>query len=354
MKVMKKILAGAMALTLSLSLAACSNNGDKQQDVTSPDEKTEYKVGIIQLMDHASLNQIADNIKVQLDARGKELGVTFNYEDYYQNGQGDPTLLNQIAANMVDQQVDIIIPIATPSAVAAMAATEDKEIPIVFSAISDPVTSGIVADMNAPGGNITGTSDALNTNAIMDLIFAVDPDCESVGLLYNVGEDSATMPIADAKKYLDGKGVKYVEKTGTTTDEILLAAQSLVAEGVDAVFTPTDNTVQKAELTIYETFQEANIPHYGGADSFALNGAFCAYGVDYSNLGVETANMAVDVLVNGADPATTAVMTFDNGIAVLNTEICTAIGLDVETVKAAIAPYCTQVDEITTAQNFEG
>lgn len=351
MKVMKKLLAGTMALTLSLSLTACGNDSkNEQQD----GEKTEYKVGIIQLMDHASLNQIADNIKAQLDARGEELGVTFNYEDYYQNGQGDPTLLNQIAANMVDQQVDIIIPIATPSAVAAMAATEDKDIPIVFSAISDPVTSGIVADMNAPGGNITGTSDALNTNAIMDLIFAVNPDCDCVGLLYNVGEDSATMPIADAKAYLDSKGVKYVEKTGTTTDEILLAAQSLVAEGVDAVFTPTDNTVQKAELTIYETFLDANIPHYGGADSFALNGAFCAYGVDYANLGIETADMAVKVLVENAEPANTPVMTFDNGIAVLNTETCAAIGLDVETVKAAIAPYCTQVEEITTAQNFEG
>lgn len=348
---MKKILAGAMAMTLSLSLAACaSDNKDKQQD----SEKTEYKVGIIQLMDHASLNQIADNIKAQLDARGAELGVTFNYEDYYQNGQGDPTLLNQIATNMVDQEVDIIIPIATPSAVAAMAATEDKDIPIVFSAISDPVTSGIVEDMNAPGGKITGTSDALNTNAIMDLMFAVDPDCDYVGFLYNVGEDSATMPIADAKAYLDTKGVKYVEKTGTTTDEILLAAQALVAEGVDAVFTPTDNTVQKAELTIYETFLNANIPHYGGADSFALNGAFCAYGVDYANLGIQTADMAVKVLVENVAPADIPVMTFDNGIAVLNTETCVAIGLDVETVKAAIAPYCTQVDEITTAQNFEG
>ena len=174
-----------------------------------------------------------------------------------------------------------------------------------------------------------------------------------MGLLYNVSEDSSTVPIADAKAYLDAKGVKYIEKTGTTTDEILLAAQSLVSEGVDAVFTPTDNTVMNAELTIYVTLAEAGIPHYCGADSFALNGAFCAYGVDYANLGRETADMIADILVNGADPATTPVKTFDNGLATVNTETCAALGMNLEEVKAAIAPLCTRVDEITTAQEFE-
>ena len=99
------------------------------------------------------------------------------------------------------------------------------------------------------------------------------------------------------------KNIKYIEKTGTNTDEIQSAADALIAEGVDAVFTPTDNTVMKAELSIFEKFTEAKIPHYCGADSFALNGAFVGYGVDYANLGVQTADMVVDVLVNGADPA---------------------------------------------------
>jgi len=355
MKAMKRFLAGTMTLALSLSLAACSTAKTPDPENTNqPDTAdTVYKVGIIQLMDHASLNQIAENIEAELDAKSAELGVTFNYADYFQNGQGDSTLLNQIAANMVSDGVDIIVPIATPSAAAALAATEDTDIPVVFSAISDPVTPGLVEAMDAPGGNMTGTSDALNTDAIMDLIFAVKPDCDYVGLLYNVGEDSATKPIADAKAYLDAKGVKYVEKTGTTSDEVILAAEALVAEGVDAVFTPTDNTVMNAELAIYETFADAGILHFGGADSFALNGAFCAYGVDYANLGKETADMVVDVLVNGADPAATPIKTFDNGIATLNTEICEAVGLSVEDVKAAIAPFCTKVDEITTAQNFE-
>ena len=159
--------------------------------------------------------------------------------------------------------------------------------------------------------------------------------------------------IEEAKAWCEENQVEYVEKTGSTTEDIQLAADSLAAEKVDAVFTPTDNSIMTAELTIYETFADAGIPHYCGADSFALNGAFCGYGVDYANLGVMTGDMVVDILVNGADPAETPVQTFDNGIATINTEICEELGLDVETVKATFEPLCTQVKEIQTAEEFE-
>ena len=107
-----------------------------------------------------------------------------------------------------------------------------------------------------------------------------------------------------SKSLSDENGIEYVERTGTTTDEVQLAADALVADGVDAVFTPTDNTIMTAELSIYEKFIDAGIPHYTGADSFALNGAFAGYGVDYANLGAKTADMVADILLNGADPAT--------------------------------------------------
>ncbi len=354
MKAMKKILAGMMALTMSLSLAACSSNDNKQQDVkTDVEGATVYKVGIVQYVSHASLDQIVENIEKRLDERGAELGVTFNYTGFYQNGNGEGAVIDQITANLVADQVDIIVPVATRAAISAMVATEENNIPVVFSAVSDPVSSGLVSSMDVPGANVTGTSDALNTNSIMDLIFAVDPDCDYVGLLYDMGQDSSTQPIAEAKAYLDAKNIKYVEKTGTNSGELMQAAESLVAEGVDAVFTPTDNTVMDSELAFYETFADANIPHYGGADSFALNGAFCGYGVDYTILGQMTADMIVDILVNGADPAATPVMTFDNGIATVNTEIASAMGLDLEQIKEQMAPYCTQVAEITTAESFK-
>ena len=186
----------------------------------------------------------------------------------------------------------------------------------------------------------------------MNLIFANDPDAKKIGLLYDVGQDSSTASIEAAKKYLADKGVEVVEHTGSTADEVMLAAEAMVADGVDAVFTPTDNSIMKAELAIYETLAKAGIPHYTGADSFALNGAFLGYGVDYANLGVETANMVADILLNGADPATMAVKTFDNGTATINTEICTELGYDYDTVAKAFEPYCTKINTITTAESF--
>lgn len=308
----------------------------------------EYKVGILKFMDHASLNQIEDAVKAELDAKSAEGENTYVYEGYDLNGQGDSTVLLQQAAQLIDDGVDVIIPIATPAAAVAQSATEDNPIPIVFSAVSDPVIAGLVESMDAPGANITGTSDALNTNAILDLMFIANPDIESVGLLYSLSEDSSKQPIADAKAYLDEKGIKYVEATGTNISEIQAAAEQLAADGVDAVFTPTDNTVMDAELAIYETFLEAGIAHYTGADSFALNGAFCGYGVDYTNLGTATADLVIDIL-NGADPAETPVQTFDSGIATVNTETAEALGIDY----SGFAEVCTQVVETVTAEEFE-
>jgi len=118
------------------------------------------------------------------------------------------------------------------------------------------------------------------------------------------------------------------------------------------VFTPTDNTIMTAELSIYEMLAEAGIPHYTGADSFALNGALVGYGVDYANLGVETANMVAGILLDGNDPAATPVMTFDNGTATVNTETAEALGLDFDALSAAFEPFCTKIQQIATAESF--
>ena len=322
---------------------------DGAADVGSDSEGAVYKVGIVQFVDDASLNQIESAIEKELDAKAAELGVTFNYSDYTYNGQADSTVLNQIATELIASEVDVIVPIATPAAMIMQNATEDNQIPVVFSAVSDPEGSGLVASNSAPGSNITGTSDALNTEAVMDLIFAANPNIKKVGLLYSKSEDSSKLPIEAAKAYCEAKGVEVVEKTGTTNDEVSLAADALIAEGVEAVFTPTDNTVMTAELAIYEKFIEAGVPHYCGADSFALNGAFLGYGVNYEELGTATADMVVEILVNGADPAATAVVTLDNGIATVNTETAEAIGLDY----SMFAGMCDELKEITTAVEFE-
>ena len=366
---MRKFISVLMAASLAASLAACgSSSGNAETKASdagtesSADNETvtdegasdgaqTYKIGICNYVDDASLNQIYQNIESQLQKLGEDEGVT--YEISYDNCQGDSNVLNQIITNFTDaEKVDLMVGIATPVAMAMQSATEDSQIPVVFSAVSDPVSAQLVDSLEAPGSNVTGTSDYLNTNAIMDLMFSLNPDIKKVGLLYDVGQDSSEAAIKDAKTYLDAKGVEYVERTGTTVDEVMLAADSLVSDGVDAVFTPTDNTIMTAELSIYEKFAKAGIPQYTGADSFALNGAFLGFGVDYANIGVETANMINDILVNGADPATTPVRTFDNGIATVNTDICAELGYNFDDVKAAFEPYCTKVQDIQTAEEF--
>lgn len=231
----------------------------------------------------------------------------------------------------------------------------DKKIPVIFSAVSDPIDAQLVASLEAPGKNITGTSDYLDTKAIFNLILAtVSSDSNAlIGLLYDVGQDSSKTPIAEAKAFLDSKGIAYKEYTGRTVDEISLAVDSAIADKVSAIFTPTDNSIMTAELSIYEKLAEAGIPHFTGADSFALNGAFLGYGVDYANLGVETANMVAEVLIDGKDTATLAVKTFDNGTATINTEICANLGYDFKEISEKFAPFCQKINEIKTSEAFE-
>ena len=370
---LRNVFAMITAAAMTLSLAACSGQSTasstssassdssssaasesrvSSEKSTASEESSgaSYTIGICNYVDDASLNQIVENINARLAEIESEQGITINVK--YDNCNADANVMNQIIANFAADNVDLMVGVATPVAMAMQSATEDSKTPVVFAAVSDPVGAGLVASLEEPGSNVTGSSDNLDTNSVMNLIFAQNPDAKKIGLLYDVGQDSSTAAIEHAKAYLDDKGVEYVERTATTAEEVALAAQALVSDGVDAVFTPTDNTIMKAELAIYETFADAGIPHYTGADSFALNGAFLGYGVDYANLGRETADMIASILTEGKDPATTSVITFDNGTATVNTEICEKLGLDFDTVSEAFAPYCTRVEEITTAESF--
>lgn len=353
---MKKLTASILASALALSLAACGGSAAPASSAASVSSATpassesaaapaeaSFTVGIINYVDDPSLNQIQQAIEAELAANGVKTVA--------QNAQADQSTITTIANQYIEQGVDLLIPIATPTAMVCQNATSENQLPVVFAAVSDPVGAGLVADMSAPGANITGTSDALDTANIFKLITVLNPELSKVGLLYDASQDASTQAIADAKAFLDANGIAYVEKTGTTTDDLALAADALVAEGVEVVFTPTDNTVQVAEPAIYEKFSQAGVQHFCGADSFALVGAFCGYGVDYANLGTMTAQLALEVL-NGADPAATPVKTFDNGKASINTDTCAALGLSFDEVKATIEPLCTMVEGLATGTAF--
>ena len=159
------------------------------------------------------------------------------------------------------------------------------------------------------------------------MMLAQNPDTAKVGLLYSLSEPNSEVPIAEAKAYLEEKGIAYSEATANTNDEVIAAASSLIAEGVDAVFTPTDNIIMAAELAIYEDFIDAGIPHYTGADSFVRNGAFATCGVNYTDLGAQTADLAYEAMTQGMD-GMEDVYQVAGGIITVNTETAQGLGID--------------------------
>ena len=348
---MKKVISLVLSVMMMLTMfAGCKASGTAETaaPTAAPTSATtaetaadttpaaqEFNVAIVQQLDHASLDEIRTAIVAQLQTLAEEKGVKVNIQEF--NGQNDATVLNQIGAQVVGDGVDLIIPIATLAAQCMVTAADGTDIPIVYAAISDPEAAGLTGL-----SNVTGTSDALNTAFILDMMLAANPDIKTVGLLYSNSEPNSTTPIANAKAYLDSKGIKYVEKTGNTADEVLSAANALAAAKVDAVFTPTDNTIMNSAAAVGEIFAEAGIPHYTGADSFVTAGCFATCGVNYTDLGTYTADMALEILQGGAVP-TFHVM--DGGIITVNKETAQKLSID----PSVFSSLAGQVVEVDTA-----
>ena len=325
---MKKVICVILSILMLVSLTACGAAPAEEAGV-----KTEFKVAIVQQLDHSSLNEIREAIKAQLNALAEPTNYTVIIEDY--NGQNDASTLNQIGADVVSDGFDMIIPIATLAAQCMVTVNEDAGIPIVYAACSDPEGAGLTGM-----DNVTGVSDALNTAFILDMMLAAQPDIQTVGLLYSNSEINSETPIAQAKEYLDAKGIAYVEKTGNTVDEVTAAANALVGQ-CDAVFTPTDNAIMAAEATVAETLNDAGIPHYAGADSFVTSGAFATCGVNYTDLGTKTADMAFDILMGG-EFGDFHVM--EGGIITVNTDTASKLNLDF----SVFSQMANTVVEVTT------
>ena len=299
---MKKFMSIILAAVLALSVfTACG----------APADDGVTKVAIVQQLDHSSLDEIRTAIEAELTAANIEFEVF--------NGQNDATVLNQIGAQVVSDKFDAIVPIATLAAQCMVTAAEGTDLPIIYAACSDPASAGLT---DLP--TVTGTSDALNTRFIIDMMLAANPDITCVGLLYSNSEINSETPIAEAKAYLDELGIEYLEKTGNAADEVVTAANALVGR-CDAVFTPTDNVVMNVAAAVAEILNEAGIPHYTGADSFVSAGAFATCGVNYTELGSYTGKMAVEIL-NGAEVPEFHIM--DGGIISYNSETAAKLNLD--------------------------
>ena len=282
-------------------------------------EDNSLQIAIVQQMDHPSLDEIRTAIEGRLQELGKQKNLEITVKSF--NGQNDASMLGQIGAQIRSDGYDAVIPIASLAAQCMVTATEGSGIPVIFAAISDPEQAGL-----AGLPNVTGISDALNTPFILDMALAVNPDIKTVGLLYSNSEVNSATPIAQAKEYLNARGITYLEKTGNTTDEIVTAANALVGR-CDAVFTPTDNVVMGAATAIEEILNSSGIPHYTGADSFVSSGAFATCGVNYTELGAAAADMAVAVLQTGEIPA---YHVMDGGIITVNARSAKQLGISYE------------------------
>ena len=317
--------AAAMALSLAGCGSAASSTASASAAASGSGQQADYTVGILQYTSHSSLDEIAAAIQSELEQQAQAAGVTISVE--LKNGQGDAATINDICKMFVSDGVDLIIPTATPAATAAAAAVQGTDIPLVYSAVTDPVETQLAQSMEAPGENMTGTSDYIDTAKILDLVLANNPDTKTLGLIYNLGETNSATTIEDLRPVLEEKGIQAVESTVTTPGEVQMAAQNLISQGVDAIFVPIDNTVASAMSVLADEAIKGSVPVYTAADSMVRDGGLATTGVNYTKLGELTAQMAVQVL-QGEDPATMPVQVLNDGIVTVNTTTAAALGID--------------------------
>lgn len=289
----KKIVAILLTLVLIMGLAACTAT-----DAGSDDSKGEtYTVGVIQYAPHPSLDNCYEGIVQGLAEAGYVEGE--NLELDFQNAQGDTENSDLMAKNMAAAGYDMIIAIATPSAMSAYSAAKDTDIPVVFSAVSDPVSAGLALTLEEPGTGATGTSDTLNLDGQMAMIRAFLPDADTIGVLYTTSEPNSLTHLAE----FEGLAADYgftIESVGITdASEVAAGAATLVAKGVDCINNFTDNNVVNNLSTLINAADAAGIPVFGSEEEQVVNGCVASETLDYIALGVKTGQMAAEILSGG-------------------------------------------------------
>jgi len=318
-----KVLALLVMSMLLLALAGCGADKNKEAGTPEKSSSKQIKIGIVQIVEHPSLNEIRESFLKQLAQDGFKEGQNIAVD--YQNAQGDQTNLKTICQKFANNKYDLIVAIATPSAQAA--AGETKTIPVLFSACTDPVASGLVSNLEKPGGNVTGTSDAVSAEKIMELAKRITPNIKTVGALYNSSETNSVSVVKNLKEYAAKNNLKVTEATVTNSSDVQQAVTSLVGKA-DAIFSPIDNTVASAMPLVAKVANKAKKPVYVGADSMVKDGGLATYGINYTILGQETAKMAVEIL-NGKKPGDIPVKLMTDMDIYVNKDTAKAIGVTI-------------------------
>lgn len=293
------------------TFSGCSKKDDK------------FTIGIVQIVEHPSLDTIREAFIEQLRTEGYVDGENIVID--YQNAQNDQTNLNTISKKFVNNQYDLILAIATPSAQSAVGAT--TEIPILFAACTDPIGSGLVTNMDNPGKNVTGTSDAVSAQMIMELAQEITPEFKTIGALYNSSETNSIAVVEDLEEYASLNGLKVIKGAVSNSSDVQQVTNSLV-DKVDILFSPIDNTIASAMAIVAKTAADTSIPLYVGADSMVKDGGLATYGVNYSILGKETGDMAIEI-INGKKPGDIPVRTMSETKIYLNKTTADKIGVTI-------------------------
>lgn len=339
----------ALTITAAMLLTGCSGNGEntdgggitevnaptsEEESNSNTDSGDKLKIGIIQLVEQPSLDEAREGFMRALSENGLDESKV---EIDYQNGQNDMSNLKTISQKFVTDKKDLILAIATSSAQSVVA--ETSEIPILFTAVTDPVGAGLVNSIEAPGANVTGTSDLTPVIEQLKLLVDINPDTKNVAVLYSSGEQNSAVQADMAEEAASQLGLSIERKTVTSTNDVAQVVESIVNDDFDGIFIPTDNTIASSMSLVSSITTPAKIPVVVGANSMMNDGALASIGINYDNLGYITGEMAVDVLLNGASTAEMPVQYISEPDLKINAETLKQIDI-------------TLSDELTAKANF--
>ncbi len=316
---MKKLLALLLTATMAVSLAACGGG----EETPSGEGETQIKIGVLQQLEHPALDRAREGFVQALADNGLVDGEKIVLD--IQNAQSDQSNLQTMADRLVNNENDLILAIATGAAQTVAGKTSD--IPILITAVTDPVDAGLVDSMEAPGTNVSGTSDASPMKEQLELMIRLCPDVKTVGLIYTSSEDNSVLQISQAKDILATMNLEFVEQTVTNSNDVQQAVQSLVTK-CDAIYVPTDNVLASSMAIVGSVANEAKIPVICGESGMVTSGGFATLGISYFNLGYQTGEMAIRVL-NGEDVSTMAVETQKEFEYAINGDVAEILGITI-------------------------
>lgn len=332
---MKKLLAILLSTAMALSLAGCSNsNGEKDSESTntitstgtstnSSTSEAKLKIGVLQFMEHEALDGARDGFIKALSDNGFVDGE--NIEIDLQNAQSDQSNLLTMSQRFVNSKSDLVLAIATGAAQSIAAQT--KEIPILFTAVTDPIIAGLVNSNELPGENVSGTNDMSPIKEQIELMLKLAPQVKTVGVLYNSSEDNSVLQADMLKEILKEKGLEFIEQTVTSSNDVQQATQAIVSK-CDAIYIPTDNTFATAMPIVSEITIKAKVPVICGEEGPVKKGGLATLGLNYFNLGYQTGEMAVRIL-KGEDVSKMPVESLAKYDYLINAQTAKDIGIEI-------------------------